>query len=328
MKKTAKVTKVRRFNTAAKPVNMTRVELFHLMWAESSVAAARILGVSPSYLARVCRALEVPRPSWGYWAMRAEGRAPPPPLPALSPGNPEIWTRDKSKRVFIKPFYTNNVRNTGAAFRDSDHPLMTLTRRRFEAAANMPDNIDRYLRFPNRFQRADVTVSGRGVHAAFDFANALFVALEARGHRVIIAGSFKNLHRLSTDRGEVPSSRPEEGEESFSEALRPTVVYIGPTPVGLAVIETSTQMKMQYAGYGKFVPVTEWKGRHVGHTWQVVKEMPTGRMKLVAYDPTRLHEWRQEWRETKAGQLIKRVREIILDLETASNMLAAGAQAR
>lgn len=106
-------------------------------------------------------------------------------------------------------------------------------------------------------------------------------------------------------------------------ARQPTVVYIGATPVGLAIVETSKDVKVQYAGYGKFVPVTEWKGPHVGYTWSTFKEMPSGCLRLVAYDPSRSEDWRQEWRESKPGQLIGKVERIARGLERAAKRLAA-----
>lgn len=297
---------------------MTREELFDLIWAEPAVVVARRLGVSGSYLARVCTALEVPRPSSGYWAKRAVGRAPPPPcLPSSSPGNPSSWSRDKSERVVIKPFYQAACLYRRADDREAEHPLVGLTRLRFEVAAVRTDDIDDYLRLPNRSYRLDVTASRGGLATALAFGDSLFKALEDRGHQVVIAGGFQKLARILIDGDE--KSR----EDFLVAARRPTVVYVGTIPIGLAIIEIKTAKKMQYAGYGKFVPAEEWKGRHVGYTWSTVKEMPSGRIKLVAYDPSRRAGWRQEWQESKTGQLAGRVDEIARRVERAAKMLAA-----
>ncbi|WGI73343.1 hypothetical protein QC756_13310 [Sinorhizobium meliloti] len=303
---------------------MTREELFDLIWAEGVAATSRRLGVSGSYLARVCTALEVPRPKPGHWGLQSVGRAPPtPPLPPPSSFNPGSWSRGTSERGFIKPLYTRVFRNQSAAEPQAEHPLVSHTRRHLEAAATRIDDLDEFLRLPNKFQRADVTVSRRGLPSALEFADRLFMALEARGHHVVIAGSFQKLARVSIDPRESASSGRRQREEFLVAARQPTVVYIGSIPVGLAIVETSKVVTVQYAGYGKFVPVTEWKGRHVGYTWSTVKEMPTGCFRLLAYDPSRSGEWRQQWRELKPGELIGRVEEIARGLERAAKRLAA-----
>lgn len=304
---------------------MTRKELFELIWAEGVAAISRRLGVSGSYLARVCTALEVPRPKPGHWGLRAAGRAPPtPPLPPPSPYNPGSWSRDRSERVFIKPLYTRVLRRPGAGEPGAEHPLVSLTRRHLQAAANSSDDADGYLRLPNRFHWADVTVSRRGLPSALEFADRLFIALEARGHHVVIAGSYLKLARVSIDRREPPSFGRRHHEEFLVAVRQPTVVYIGATPVGLAIVETSKDIKVQYAGDGKFVPVTEWKkGRHVGYTWSTFKEMPSGCYRLLAYDPSRSGDWRKEWAESKPGELMGRIEEIASGLERAAKRLAA-----
>lgn len=307
---------------APEGVAMTREELFNLIWAQGVAATSRQLGVSGSYLARVCTALEVPRPKRGHWGLQSVGRAPPtPPLPPPSPFNPGSWARDKSER--IQPLYKRVFRSQPAGHHQAEHPLVSLTRRYLDAAAKRSDDGDEFLRVPNKFPRADVTVSRRALPSALELADRLFMALEAQGHHVVIAGSFQKLTRVSIDPREPASNGRSPREESFAVERQPTVVYIGSTPVGLAIVETSKDVKVQYAGYGKFVPVTEWKGRHVGYTWSTVKEMPTGCFALVAYDPSRSGEWRQVWRESKPDGLIGRVEEIASGLERAAKRLAA-----
>lgn len=71
---------------------MTREELYARAWATPMSKLAQELGVSGSYLARVCARLDVPRPPRGYWAKRAVGRAPAiTPLPDIGPGEPDAW---------------------------------------------------------------------------------------------------------------------------------------------------------------------------------------------------------------------------------------------
>jgi len=53
---------------------MTREELYELVWSKPMTEVAKSLGVSGSYMARVCTHLSVPRPNLGYWAKHAVGK--------------------------------------------------------------------------------------------------------------------------------------------------------------------------------------------------------------------------------------------------------------
>ena len=50
---------------------ITREELYKLIWSKSLVLAAEGLGISDVGLAKICRRLNVPRPYRGYWARLA-----------------------------------------------------------------------------------------------------------------------------------------------------------------------------------------------------------------------------------------------------------------
>lgn len=45
---------------------MTREQLYELVWSLPMTEVAKRLGVSGSYMARVCTQLSVPRPKLGY----------------------------------------------------------------------------------------------------------------------------------------------------------------------------------------------------------------------------------------------------------------------
>src|SRR6185295_13774031 len=48
--------------------HLTRDGLYELVWAQPMTKVGALYGVSSSYMARVCSALNVPRPERGYWA--------------------------------------------------------------------------------------------------------------------------------------------------------------------------------------------------------------------------------------------------------------------
>lgn len=157
--------------------------------------------------------------------------------------------------------------------------------RRFEASAVRPDGIDDYFWLPNGSFQLDVTASRGGFATALAFGDSLFKALEDRGHRIVIAGAFQELARISIDGDE--KSR----EDLRAAARRPSVVYVGTIPIGLG-----PPKKCSPDTASSFHRTS---GRHVGYTWSNVKQMPSRR---IAYDPSRRAEWRQSgWNRKPAN---------------------------
>ena len=61
--------------------NLSREEIFALVWERPATEVARELGVSDVALGKLCRRLQVPKPPRGYWARVASGKKPRrPPL--------------------------------------------------------------------------------------------------------------------------------------------------------------------------------------------------------------------------------------------------------
>jgi hypothetical protein len=58
-------------------MGITREKLYKEVWVEPMTKVAARYNVSSSFLARVCRRLNVPRPERGYWAQLAVGKASP-----------------------------------------------------------------------------------------------------------------------------------------------------------------------------------------------------------------------------------------------------------
>jgi hypothetical protein len=73
---------------------ISREELYKLVWAEPMLKVAKQFGVSSSYMARVCAAMNVPRPERGYWAKLQFGKTMrKPALPLARPGDVISWGR-------------------------------------------------------------------------------------------------------------------------------------------------------------------------------------------------------------------------------------------
>ncbi|MDM9621120.1 hypothetical protein [Rhizobium sp. S96] len=306
---------------------ITREELYAMVWSEPALAAGRRLGVSSSYLAKVCRALGVPSPPRGYWARKAKGRAPPAPaLPAARPGAPTGWSTPGERGAPIKRFY---ARTPTPSPEGGVHGLVAGAENHFRAGRPV-EGTGGYLR-PRKRLLVDVTASEGSLERCLDFANRLFMSLERHGHRVVLAA--ERLERPEIGRRQDP---PADGPAPVADVwrsmrpasdpwrpLRPTVAYFGPTPVGLAIVETSEAVLMRYAGQGRFVRTTEdpaacASADAVPYTLTMYREVPSGRLKLVAYSPDPAVSWRREWLETPGERLVGRIGTIVADLERAA----------
>lgn len=64
-------------------VTYQREVLYAELWSEPATTVAERYAISSTALAKICIALNVPKPGRGYWAKRAQGQTPPVvPLPA------------------------------------------------------------------------------------------------------------------------------------------------------------------------------------------------------------------------------------------------------
>lgn len=75
-------------------MSVSREKLYKEVWAEPMLKVAARYGVSSSFLARVCRRMNVPCPPRGYWARKTAGLASKaPPLPAPESGDELAWVQ-------------------------------------------------------------------------------------------------------------------------------------------------------------------------------------------------------------------------------------------
>jgi len=76
---------------------VTREELYKLVWSKSLVILAQEFGISDVGLAKICKRLNVPRPYRGYWALVAAGRKMS--IPSLP-----LAKKDMPVKAFISPY--------------------------------------------------------------------------------------------------------------------------------------------------------------------------------------------------------------------------------
>lgn len=306
---------------------VSREALYEMVWSEPMLRVAAQFGVSSSYMARVCTLLNLPRPERGYWAKLAVGKAPKqPPLPEPRPGDALEWTRDgalpkRTRTLPRPPDQTPRRKRTVQRQLPDRHPLVSGAKPVFEAGRLSWNGT--YLK-PAKKLLIDLAVTKTGLDKAVAFANELFLALEVRGHRVVIAPNSEQFHRADVDERENPG-RGHHHNNLWS-PMRCTVVYIGTVAIGLTAIEMSEAAEARYVN-GEYVRLTDYvpkrRGRYTqDYGWTSTHDFPTGRLCLQAYSPYPRADWIQQWRETLSRDLSGRIPAIVRELEKATVEIA------
>ena len=311
---------------ADKPV-IDREELYQLVWAEPMLQVAKRFGVSSSYLARICTRLNVPRPARGYWAKLAAGKMTrQEALPEAQPGDLPEWRRDgtlpRTVRILPKPPAAPPRKQREPSRTMSDtHPVLRGARPLFEAGRLSWEG--EYLK-PNKRLLVDLAVTAGGIDKALSFANKLFLAFEARGHRVTLAPPNERLHRAAVDEREHPGKS--RNFNNLWSPMRCTVVYIGTVAIGLTIIELSERAEARRIGdkYVRLIEIpTTGRGRSArDHGWTMQQTFPTGRLCLQAYSPYPGTNWVRQWSELKPQDLPTKIRTIIRELEASAAEIA------
>jgi hypothetical protein len=301
---------------------LTREALYELVWSEPMLKVAARFGVSSSYMARICTLLYVPRPERGYWAKLAVGKAPKQPaLPDPRPGDPLEWSRDgtppKRARPLPKPpGKKRRKRHKTRTPLPDRHPLTADAKPLFEAGRLSYSA--GYLK-PAKRLLVDLAVTKTGLDKALSFANHLFLALETRGHRVLIAPNTERFRRAKVDEREIPEKHHH--YNNLWSPQRCTIVYIGTVAIGLTIIELSENVESRYVNgeYVRLSDVPKRRDRYVADRgWTSTHDFPTGRLCLQAYSPYPLAQWTQQWRETKKRDLSTRIPAIVRELVKAT----------
>jgi hypothetical protein len=320
---------------------LSREHIYDLVWEEPMLRVAEQLGVSSSYMARVCTELRIPRPPRGYWAQLEFGKAPArPSLPASRAGDIVEWspgdfigTTERSAQKQVRSTGTSGEppSEQGAATRkarssrtpeiEKIHPMLVGIKPLFLKTRESDSGVLR----PYKRLMPDILSSKEGLDAAIAFAELLFRALTKHGHRVTIVPTGVQVRRADVDLREVP--RKNHYQQTTWNPERPTAVYIGEVPIGLTLFEMTEQVEMLYVGNSKYIPVrdlTPNQQRKLSDPrhWKTQKDLASGRFCLQAYCPSWRVNWVKRWPEVKPGQLSSLVSTIVSELESAGPELA------
>lgn len=324
-----------------------REQLYELVWKEPMLRVGERLGVSSSYMARVCTELRVPRPAPGYWAQVEFGKTPTrPPLPEARPGDVTEWSlgsplgtnervtarQARATELAAAPEQPATTPSTAerrlrqAAGAAKCHPLLVGIKPFFEKTRDSESGILR----PFKRLMADIMSSKGALAGAVDAADCIFQELTKRGHRVVIAPLGEQLRRAEVDLREV--SRKDHYQRAAWSPERPTVAYVGDVPIGLTLFEMTQATEMQYIGNSTYVPVSslsqaQRRRYEQSRYWTSTQDQPSGRLCLQAYCPSWRVSWVKRWAEGQVGQLAALVPNIMYELEAAAPYLATQLEA-
>ncbi|HEY7810895.1 MAG TPA: hypothetical protein VIA98_10990 [Allosphingosinicella sp.] len=306
---------------------VSRDELYRLVWSEPMTKIAERFDVSGSYLARICSLLNVPRPERGHWAKLAHGKSSPQlPLPPPQPGDPISWSKEGEHPAEPRPTAParRKPEKKVRIARNQVHGLIRGARGHFENSRPVDDGA--YLK-PYKKLLVNVTASRAGLEKALELANDLFNAFESIGYRVVLASAEAQFSHEQVDEREFATKARNRWEYSgLWTPYRPTVVYVGTVAIGLAVVEMSENVTLRYVN-GKYVRESEYvppRGRYyVDHSFTTTRDLPSGRMRIVAYSPYGQVSWSKQWQETKSVSLRGQIRSIVEAIENAAPDLVA-----
>jgi hypothetical protein len=191
-------------------IQVTRQELYDLVWEKPVRHLCKRFGLSDVGLAKTCKRFNIPRPSYGYWARKAAGGAVRrPSLPACEdeklqkivfhPGEAKTEEDDGFFDQEIRELYEHESQAEPITVSDSlrsPHPLVA--RKRDALARDAADQQRTNMEFLHEDTREDVLLldvscSKATLPRAFRIMDALLKGLEKRGYT--FGKPVRNYHR-------------------------------------------------------------------------------------------------------------------------------------
>ena len=304
-------------------MTVSREKIFEEIWAEPITTVSKRYDVSDSFFVRVCKRLNVPRPPKGYWSKLSAGIPTPKPLlPDAKPGDDIEWARNGYAKVMQYPLpepleSTTFKRTRSAKNRPSKHKLIVDAPEHYK---DINETTSGYLK-PRKKLLLDLIVSEKSLSRGLEIANELFLALEDRGHHVVIAAHAQSFHRNPVEVRE-KLDRHHLYSDVWS-PYQPTLLFIGTVAIGLTLFEISEEIEVRNVN-GKYIPVDQLPAttqKNGSYSWTPKQDVPSGRFCLQAYSPYYNTKWQQQWRESKVGNLERQFKTIISMLEQQSSQI-------
>lgn len=319
-------------------MGVTRETLYAEVWAEPMITVAKRYGVSSSFLARVCKRLQVPRPPRGYWQQLAVGKTVErPTLEAPGPGAELEWSRVSPYPPRRTTAPTSVTLRPPRARREGQekHPLLVGARAHFDHARE--SRRETHVR-PYKQVLVDILVSKEALSRALELASDFFLLLETRGQRVMLATGAANYRRRAPEvREGLKGDRNAYGYDvsRMWAPARPTLSWVGDVAFGLTLFEVSEYAEARYdSAVHRFVrlnpptPQTARAKRALGvDDWTRKKWIPSGRLAIHAYAPYSGVYWERTWCESKPSDLESQFIAIGKELEAEAPQIVKLVQA-
>lgn len=306
-------------------MSVTREKLYNEIWTEPITKVSKRYGVSDSYLIRILKSLNIPRPPRGYWATVAAGIHPEkPPLPVAKLGDPITWSRDGQTEFATSTDDEGKTPRSKRAARIATHGLVRQAHEHFK---NVRDSRSAYLK-PFKKLTIDLIVSKDTLERGLSITSQFYLLLEELGHHVRIAPNDQHIYRAAVDERE--NTKPQRYYSDLWSPYRSTVVYIQDVIIGLTIFEMSEEIEVGYLN-GEYVPIDQYllhakfKNRSV-YSWTSKQDRPSGRLCIQAYSTYPGTKWIKQWRETKAGEFSKTLKSVVSELCNSVDELSQAIQ--
>ena len=291
-------------------MSVTREKLYDEIWTEPTTKVSKRHGVSDSYLIRILKNLNIPRPPRGYWAMVAAGIHPEkPPLPAAKLGGAITWSRDGQTEFATS---TSDEGKSTRSKRTAQTATHRLVRDAYEHFKNVRDSKSPYLK-PYKKLTIDLIVSKETLELGLSVASKLYLLLEDLGHKVRIAPQDLHIHRAEVDERE--NTKPHRHYVDLWNPYRSTVVYINDVLIGITIFELSEEIQVGYLN-GEYIPIDQYLlhakfKKQSLYSWISKQDRPSGRLCIQAYSAYPGTKWVKQWREAKTGEFSKTLKSVV-----------------
>lgn len=171
-------------------IELTREELYSLVWSKPSTTIASELGITAHYLGRICRDFNIPKPPSGHWVKVSSGQmVAQPPLPK--------WDRPETRiRLRVSPEATSGQHRGRSRLESGDrievHDRLDephkLIRKTAEILRRLKPDHQGLLR-PEGTRCLEVIVRHESIDRALRIMDALLKALEQHGMSIIAGES-------------------------------------------------------------------------------------------------------------------------------------------
>lgn len=173
-------------------VTLTRKELYDRVWEEPVDTLAKEYGLSNVGLGKACRRHDIPVPPRGYWARKVAGqKLRRPPLPPAKDGDESVtlWgserpdSRPDAQEHAVHPLIAFELEPQNKIAVPDElrvrHPAIAQTKAYWAAQKR-----GEVAYGDNKLPRLNISVSKETLPRAFLLLQALFGALEQRGHKI------------------------------------------------------------------------------------------------------------------------------------------------